>query len=211
MQNHTNIWGHDDVITKWQRKGCCITECMDLRYEEKDEGEDNHLTELKVAELMGWKLWSCIHADVFRLVVCHSSRKRQAFEISFTKRIPCFSVFSFSCFFCFFFPSYLFMCLFTHSAIYKVYRSKMVHEKTIHNWWCRVAGSQAHFLFSKTQQLVSSVLLYLHTLFSYLVALSFFFMPWNGAVFNSTLWLRFNNCSSWISAFSPHYLGIIPS
>jgi hypothetical protein len=29
---------------------------MDLRYEEKDEGEDNHLTELKVAELMGWKL-----------------------------------------------------------------------------------------------------------------------------------------------------------
>jgi len=44
------------VINEWKRKGCCIKECMDLRYEEKDEDEDNHLNELKVAELMGWKL-----------------------------------------------------------------------------------------------------------------------------------------------------------
>jgi hypothetical protein len=29
---------------------------MDLRQEEKDEGEDNHLIELKITELIGWKL-----------------------------------------------------------------------------------------------------------------------------------------------------------
>ena len=113
MQNLTTIWRHDGVITEWQIKECCIRDYMDLRYEEKDEGEDNHLNELKVTELIGWKLWSCVHTDVFCLVFCNSSRKRQAFEISFTKRIHCFFMFSFTCFFCFY-HSFLFIYVFIY-------------------------------------------------------------------------------------------------
>jgi hypothetical protein len=60
---------------------------MDLRQGEKDKGEDNHRIELKVTELIGWKLCSCVHTDVICLVFRHfSSRKWEAFEISVTKK-----------------------------------------------------------------------------------------------------------------------------
>lgn len=116
---------------------------------------------------------------------------------------------------------YLFLSFLSFLLIYLYFylHIRPFTKSTARKWWMRtrwaedhslmyrVSGSQAHFLFSETRELVSSVLLYLLTLYSYLVTSSFFFMLWKTR-FTIT---RLITVQAEYRSFLPYYLGIIPT